>query len=189
MDGALPTDPVSGSRWHAPGVGGASRVTGFSIFVVIAVRYLLVVLFFPFSALDKILNFRGAVAQARQVMPSQGASTAMLLAGLAVEILMPICILTGFVDRLAALIMAGYCMMTAVLFKQFWAPGDFWAGSDSKGRTLFWDFLKNFSLAGGFLLITVGSLTVSSFLHDPFSSTHPYATASYGPVAGEGLHP
>ena len=169
--------------------GGIARMTGFSIVVVIAVRYLLVMLFFPFSALDKILNFKGAVAQAREVMPSHGLSTAMLLAGLAVEILMPICILTGFVDRLAALIMAGYCMMTAVLFKQFWAPGDFWAGSDSKGRTLFWDFLKNFSLAGGFLLITVGSLTVSSFLHDPFSSTHPYAAAAYGPVAGEGLHP
>ena len=164
-------------------------MTGFSIFVVIVVRYLLVVLFFPFSALDKILNFKGAVAQARQILPSQGAATAMLMAGLLVEIVMPICILSGYVDRLAALIMAGYCMVTAILFKQFWATGDFWAGTESKGRGLFWDFLKNFSLAGGFLLITVGSLTVSSFLHDPFSSTHPYATASYGPVAGEGIRP
>ena len=29
-------------------------------------------------------------------------------------------------DRLAAFIMAGYCAATAVLFKQFWQPGDFW---------------------------------------------------------------
>ncbi len=161
-------------------------MAGFSIVTAIAFRYLLVVLFFPFSALDKILNFKGAVAQAREMMPTQGAATLMLMAGLATEILMPIGILTGIADRLAAFIMAGYCMMTAILFKRFWATGDFWAGGDSKGRGLFWDFLKNFSLAGGFLLITVGSLTVSSFLHDPFSSTHPYAAASYRPAAGAG---
>ena len=39
------------------------------IFVVtLAVRYLLVVLFFPFSALDKIINFKGAVGQARELV-------------------------------------------------------------------------------------------------------------------------
>ncbi len=164
-------------------------MTGLSFLVVLAVRYLLVVLFFPFSALDKILNFKGAVAQAREVLPSQEAATVMLMAGLLIEIVMPIGILTGICDRLAAFIMAGYCMATALLFKRFWATGDFWAGSDSKGRGLFWDFLKNFSLGGGFLLITFGSLTVSSFLHDPFSSTHPYSTAAYGPVAGEDTKP
>ncbi len=164
-------------------------MAGFSILTAIVFRTLLVVLFFPFSALDKVLNFKGAVAQAREAVPSQGAATAMLMTGLAVEIVMPIGILTGVADRLAAFVMAGYCMVTAILFKQFWATGDFWAGTESKGRGLFWDFLKNFSLAGGFLLITAGSLTVSSFLHDPLSSTHPYAAAAYGPVAGEGLHP
>ena len=161
-------------------------MAGFSIVTAIAFRYLLVVLFFPFSALDKILNFKGAVAQARELMPTQGTATLMLMAGLATEILMPIGILTGIADRLAAFIMAGYCMVTEILFKRFLATCDLLAGSESKGRGLFWDFLKNFSLAGGFLLITVGSLTVSSFLHDPFSSTHPYAAAFYRPAAGDG---
>ena len=161
-------------------------MAGFSIVTAIAFRYLLVVLFFPFSALDKIVNFKGAVGQAREMMPTQGTATLMLMTGLFVEIVMPIGILTGIADRLAAFIMAGYCMVTALLFKRFWATGDFWAGSDSKGRGLFWDFLKNFSLGGGFLLITVGSLTVSSFLHHPFSSTHPYAAATYRPATGEG---
>ena len=164
-------------------------MTSLSVLAALGVRTLLVVLFFPFSALDKILNFRGAVGQAQQVVPSRPVASLLLLAGLAVELVMPIGILTGTFDRLAALVMAGYCMVTALLWKRFWQPGDFWAGGDSKGRTLFWDFLKNFSLAGGFLLITFGSLTVLSFLHDPLSSTHPYATAAYGPVAGEGLHP
>ena len=148
---------------------------GLSFVVTLGVRYLLVILFFPFSALDKILGFKGAVGQAQQVVSSRTAAALLLLIGLGVEIVMPILILTGIADRLAAFIMAGYCMVTALLWKPFWKPGDFWSGSDSKGRGLFWDFLKNFSLAGGFLLITFGSMTLGSFIHDPLSSTHPYA--------------
>ena len=89
-------------------------------FVALAVRYLLVVLFFPFSALDKILNFQGAVGQARQIVASNGLATALIVVGLGVEILMPLAILTGEADRLAAFIMAGYCCVTALLWKQFW---------------------------------------------------------------------
>ena len=114
----------------------------------LAARYLLVMLFFPFSAADKIFNFRGAVAQARQIAPHNFA-VILILAGLATEILMPLAILTGIADRAAAFVLAGYCMVTALLWKQFWKPGDFWRAGDSKGRDLFWDFLKNFSLAGG----------------------------------------
>ena len=150
-------------------------MVGTSFIVTLGVRYLLVVLFFPFSALDKILGFKGAVGQAQEIVPSRAAASLMLLAGLCVEIVMPILILTGFADRLAAFVMAGYCMVTALLWKRFWHPGDFWKGSDSKGRGLFWDFLKNFSLAGGFLLITFGSMSLASFIEHPFSSTHPYA--------------
>jgi putative oxidoreductase len=151
--------------------------------VTLGVRYLLVILFFPFSALDKILGFKGAVGQAQEVVSSRAAASILLLAGLFVEIVMPILILTGVADRLAAFIMAGYCMVTALLWKQFWKPGDFWKGPDSKGRGLFWDFLKNFSLAGGFLLITFGSMTPGSFVADPFSSTHPYS--AHGAVHGQ----
>ena len=144
----------------------------------LAVRYLLVMLFFPFSALDKILNFRGAVAQAQQVFPGQATATALILAGLATEIVMPVGILTGVADRLAALVMAGYCALTAVLWKQFWVPGDFWASGESKARSLFWDFLKNFSLAGGFLLITIGTSPEERFnlFDNPLASSHPYSS-------------
>jgi putative oxidoreductase len=152
----------------------------FPILVTIAERYLLVVLFYPFSALDKIINFKGAVAQARQTVSSDGAATILILVGLTVEIFMPLGILTGTADRLAAFILAGYCGVTALLWKQFWTPGDFWHRGDSKARDLFWDFLKNFSLAGGFLLITFGttSATVGRFFDNPLSSTHPYTQAA-----------
>ena len=146
--------------------------------VTLAVRYLLVVLFFPFSALDKLLNFGGAVAQARERFPSLAVATALIVVGVCIEILLPLAILTGTADRLAAFIMAGYCGATALLWKPFWAKGDFWHAGESKGRDLFWDFLKNFSLAGGFLLITFGLNTANApaFLDAPFASTHPYMT-------------
>ena len=118
--------------------------------IVFAVRMLLVLLFLPFSALDKILNFRGAVGQAREIAPGFWA-TGLILAGMAVEIFGSLGVLTGITDRLAAFVLAGYCGVTALLWKQFWKPGDFWQGGGSKGRQLFWDFLKNFALAGGFL--------------------------------------
>ena len=148
--------------------------------VILVVRYGLVVLFFPASALDKIFGFDAAVKQASEVFSSRTVAVALILIGLSVELVMPLGILTGVADRLAAFIMAGYCGMTALLFKRFWVPGDFWKKGDSKGRELFWDFLKNFSLASGFLLITVGihGHDWSTFVNDPFGSTHPYAPAA-----------
>jgi putative oxidoreductase len=146
-----------------------------SIGIAFLVRLLLVLLFLPFSALDKILNFRGAVGQAKQAVHATPPAVALILVGLCVEIGMSACILTGVADRAAAFVMAGYCGVTALLWKPFWRPGDFWAGG--KGRELFWDFLKNFALAGGFLLITfgTGASTVESFFADPLASSHPYA--------------
>lgn len=148
--------------------------------VILIVRYGLVVLFFPASALDKILNFHGAVKQALQVFSSRRVAAALILAGLFVELVMPVGILTGVADRLAAFVMAGYCAVTAVLFKRFWEPGDFWKAGESKGRELFWDFLKNLSLASGFLLITVGldGHDWHAFVNNPLASSHPYAASA-----------
>ena len=147
--------------------------------VILLVRYGLVVLFFPASALDKILNFKGAVQQVKQVFSADTVATTLILVGLCVELVMPLGILSGIADRLAAFVMAGYCAVTAVLFKRFWEPGDFWARGDSKARDLFWDFLKNFSLASGFLLILVGldGHAWHAFVADPLASSHPYAAA------------
>ena len=41
----------------------------YSPWIVLATRCLLVVLFLPFSALDKIFNFRQAVGQCAQAVP------------------------------------------------------------------------------------------------------------------------
>ena len=142
--------------------------------IELATRCMLVILFLPFSASDKIFNFSGAVGQARQVVASPFAATALLMMGLTVEIVMSLGVITGVADRLAAFILAGYCVVTALLWKQFWAAGDFWAGG--KGRDLFWDFLKNLSLGGGFLLLAFGptAATVGEFFAHPLGSSHPW---------------
>ena len=147
-----------------------------SIVVTFAIRLLLVVLFFPFSALDKILNFRGAVAQARQAVKVEALAKLFIVGGLCIEIFMPLAILTGVADRPAALVLAGYCCITALLWKQFWKPGDFFHAGQSQARDLFWDFLKNFSLAGGFLLLAFGTTSqqVSDFFTHPLLSTQSY---------------
>jgi len=143
------------------------------------VRYGLVMLFLPFSALDKVVGFDGAVRQAQEVFKPRALAAAVLLCGLGIEVVMSLAVVTGVADRLAALVMAAYCAATAILYKRFWAPGDFWARGDSRGRTLFWDFLKNLSLGAGFLLIVVGTngAGLGPFLAHPFASSHPYASS------------
>ena len=144
--------------------------------VALVVRFGLVLLFLPFSALDKVLGFNHAVRQAQQMFNSRPAAVAMILVGLGVEIFCSLGIVTGIADRASAFLIAGYCAATAVLFKRFWAQGDFWSDPDGKGRSLFWDFLKNLSLGAGFLLIVVGTdgSGLAPFLAHPFSSSHPY---------------
>src|SRR6202046_3386680 len=115
-----------------------------------AIRRGILLLFLPFSALDKILNFRGAVAQAREAAPNTAVATALILTGLFVEVFMSLGVITGIADRACAFVLAGYCGVTALLWKQFWKPGDFWSSNTGQGRMLFWDFLKNFALASGF---------------------------------------
>lgn len=142
--------------------------------VAFLVRTLLVALFLPFSALDKILNFEQAEAQAAQSIP-RALAPILIGCGLGIEVLMSAAILMGVVDRLAGLVLALYCVVTALLWKQFWAvPGFRLNGAGN--RDIFWDFLKNFALAGGFLLLTFGADAsgVRRFLADPLASSHPY---------------
>lgn len=144
--------------------------------VTLIVRYGLVLLFLPFSALDKIFGFDHAVKQAQEMLKPRPIAIVGILVGLFVEIVCTLGVVTGITDRACAFVIAGYCALTAILYKQFWAQGDFWSDPDGKGRTLLWDFLKNLSLGAGFLLIVIGTdgAGLAQFLHAPFASSHPY---------------
>jgi putative oxidoreductase len=147
---------------------------------MLALRIMTVALFLPFSALDKLLNFSGAVAQCRQVFKPLPLATLVILGGLGIELFASLAIVTGFADRLGAVVLAVYCAATGVLFKPFWQPGDFWANPNGTARNLFWDFLKNFALAGALLLFGVGpdGSHARDLLTNPLSSTHPYGSTA-----------
>ncbi len=151
-----------------------------SIAVAFMTRLLLVALFLPFSALDKVLEFDAAVDQARQTFRARPVAILAIVAGLSIEVVMSAGVLSGVLDRVAALVLAGYCVVTALLWKRFWQPRDFWVPGESRARGLFWDFWKNVAVAGGFLLVTFGTdaTSVDRFLADPWSSTHPYVHRS-----------
>ena len=117
-------------------------------------RVCLVVLF-PFSALDKIVHWRAATKQAESSFIPGGA--VLVVAAIAIEIAMPVCIVFGWYDHIAALVLAAFCVVTAVLYHPFWNFPDYWSPGDSEGRRHLWDFLKNFGLAGGLLLIAIAS--------------------------------
>jgi putative oxidoreductase len=148
-----------------------------NLLVVLAVRCLLVALFLPFSALDKILNFRQALGQAEEAISGRWLAAVLIGAGFCIEVVMSAGVLTGIADRLAAFILAAYCLMTALLWKRFWADPDFRLRGGGTDRTLYWDFLKNLALAGGFLMLAFGSdaAGVRRFLSHPMASSHPYA--------------
>jgi len=105
---------------------------------------------FPFSTLDKIINWDNAVKQASSGWIPGGAI--LLFPAMAVEVLTPPMIVFGFYDGIAAFILAGYCVVTAVLYHNFWAYPRFWSPS-SEGYPHIWDFFKNFGLAGGLIFV------------------------------------
>jgi putative oxidoreductase len=153
------------------------------IAVVLSTRIILCALFLPFSALDKLLNFGGAVAQARQFVSGRLAAVALIFAGLCIEVFMSLGVISGIADRACALVLAGYCGATAIGWKQFWKPGDFWSSGNGVARGLFWDFMKNLALGAGFLLITFGPRAedVQAFLSHPLASSHPYQAPHSSP--------
>jgi putative oxidoreductase len=153
-----------------------------SLIAAFVSRALLVLLFLPFSALDKILNFRQAVGQASEAVPSRALATALIYAGLGIEVFMSVAVLTGVIDRMAAAVLALYCIVTALLWKQFWKTSDFRLRGASRGRELFWDFLKNLALGGGFLALAFGASAngFERFVARPLASSHPYSVSQKG---------
>jgi putative oxidoreductase len=112
---------------------------------------------FPFSAVDKVINRRQALLQARSSIVPPVFAPLLLALGMALEIIAPVCIVSGWMAGPAALLLSLYCMVTALLFHVFWTSGDFWRQGPSLGRSHFWDFTKNFGIAGGLLLVAVGA--------------------------------
>jgi putative oxidoreductase len=151
------------------------------VIAILLARCLLVALFLPFSALDKVLNFDAAAEQARQAVFNPAFARLLILAGLSVEITCSLGILSGIADRLAAFILGLYCLITAVLWKQFWSVPGFHLRGPGGHRELFWDFLKNVALGGGFFLFAFSDQAggATRFFAHPLLSSHPYTRGTW----------
>ncbi|MGA9851895.1 MAG: DoxX family protein [Gammaproteobacteria bacterium] len=147
----------------------------FDLYAIPLIIRVLLVILFPFSALDKIFDWKDALQQANSSFLPGG--PILLALGILIEFIAPVCIVIGWHDRLAAFVLAGFCVVTALLYHNFWSYPDFWRKGDSKARGHFWDFLKNFCLAGGLLLITFGTslAPLGYVVTHPMSSTPVYS--------------
>ena len=110
------------------------------------------ILLFPFSALDKILDYGGAVAQAdASGLPVPG--WLLLLLGGCLEVFGSLGILLNIYARPLALLFCFYCIATAVLFHNFWI----YPFNSADWEANVWPFLKNFGLVGGFLFVATNA--------------------------------
>ena len=141
------------------------------VLLPIIARICLVVMF-PLSAYDKIVHWDEAISQARTA-PLAG-STALLVIAILVEFITPICIVLGWHDRASAFILAGFCVVTALLYHPFWSFSGFWR-KDGEGRAHFWDFWKNFGLVGGLLLLVISN----NFVPASYVLSHPLSSVAY----------
>ena len=95
---------------------------------------------FLISAFNKIFNLEGSMGW----MESFGVPGFLIFPAIAIEIILPILVIVGYQARMAAGILAIFCLATAFLFH-----------FDFSSQTQFISFLKNIGLAGGFLFIVV----------------------------------
>ena len=95
---------------------------------------------FLISAFNKIFNLDGSMGW----MESFGVPGFLIFPAIAIEIILPILVIVGYQARIAAGILAIFCLATAFLFH-----------FDFSSQTQFISFLKNVGLAGGFLFIVV----------------------------------
>ena len=107
---------------------------------------------FPPSGLDKIYNRKQAMEQAASgPLPDP---SLLIDLGIAVELVAPVMIVAEKGDREAAVVLAGFCAVTALMYHQFWTYDDLLVKyRESEGREHLWEFLKNFGLVAGLAMV------------------------------------
>ena len=93
---------------------------------------------FLYSGYNKIFNYGNTVAW----MEGFGIPGFLLWPTIVLEIILPILIIIGYRTQISAILLAMFCIATAVIFH-----------FDFTNQTQTIAFLKNFGLAGGFLFI------------------------------------
>ena len=95
-------------------------------------------LVFLLSGFHKIGNYEGTIGW----MESFGVPGFLIFPAIVIEIILPILVIVGYQARIAAGVLATFCLLTAFIFH-----------FDFSDQSQLVSFLKNFGLAGGFLFI------------------------------------
>jgi len=95
-------------------------------------------LIFLVAGVGKILNYEGTVGY----MESFGVPGYLLIPAIIIEILFPLLVIVGYKTKFSAIILALFAILLAVIFH-----------TDFSNQMQLMSFLKNFAIAGGFLII------------------------------------
>lgn len=108
---------------------------------------ILIALIFILSGVSKISGFQATVAY----IASAGVPLAAIaaVAAIVVELGGGILLVLGYRAQIAAFLMAGFTVLAALIFHQFWAVPE----ADMQNQMI--HFMKNLSIAGGLLMIVI----------------------------------
>jgi len=105
-------------------------------------------LLFLINGYFKILNYEGTL----EWMEGYNVSGILLTPAIILEIAAPILLIFGYKTKIAAFLLAAFCISTAFIFH-----------TDFTSQFQITSFLKNIALAGGFLFIVVNGAKKYSF--------------------------
>ncbi len=100
-------------------------------------RFLLAAMFLM-AGLNKITNYAGT----QGYMESMGVSGGLLWIVILVQVLGALAVIIGYKTKLASVALGGFCVVSAVLFH-----------ADFNSQIEMTMFMKNFTIAGGFLVL------------------------------------
>ena len=95
---------------------------------------------FLIEGMNKIFNYEGTI----EYMENFNVPEYLAIPAIIVEILFPLLLVVGYQTKISALILAMFTLATALIFH-----------TDFSNQMQLMSFLKNFAIAGGFLIIFV----------------------------------
>ena len=101
---------------------------------------LLISFIFLMSGLNKIVNYSNTSGW----MESMGVSSSLLPLVIIIEILAAIAIIVGWKTKIAAFLLASFCILSGLIFH-----------NDFSNQVEMIMLMKNFAIAGGFLILVV----------------------------------
>ena len=97
-------------------------------------------LIFLLAGVGKIFNYEGTIGY----MESYGIPGYLLISAIVIEILFPLLVIIGYKTKFSAMILSLFAILLALIFH-----------TDFSNQMQLMSFLKNFAIAGGFLIIFV----------------------------------